>query len=67
MFLRTIKAYIWLFTAWWVKTFGIRNQDWFNEHVSRVKHLRATGFGRDFDYAAYGRALLAENKALLIL
>ena len=63
MFLRTIKAYIWLFTAWWVKTFGIRNQAWFNEHVSRVKHLLATGFGKDFDYAAYARAMLAENKA----
>ena len=60
--MKRIKAYIWLFVAWWVKTLGIRNGDWFAEHCSRVRHLSATGFGKGFDYEKYGKALLAGNR-----
>ena len=58
-----IKQEFWLGFCWGLKTLRLRPQAWFDEHCSRVRHARELAKQGAFDYAAYGRRLLAENKA----
>lgn len=57
-----IKQEFWLGLCWGIKTLRLRPQAWFDEHRSRVRHARDLARQGAFDYAAYGRRLLAENK-----
>lgn len=60
--MRRIKQEIFLFIAWWVKFFGLRNEAWYQEHLSRVKHSRNYLSNQKFDYEAYGRIMLENSK-----
>ena len=60
--LKKLKLYAWLFIAWWVKTLGIRGETWYQEHKSRVKHSLGYLSGMDFNYEAYGHAILNQSK-----
>ena len=61
--MRRVKLRFWLFVCWWVRAFGIRGDAWYQEHKSRVRHSLGYLDGMDFDYAAYGRAILEQSKS----
>ena len=61
--MKWIKQELWLLFCWGIKTAGLRKQAWFDEHRSRVRHARELAKKGPFDYAAYGRRLLVENKS----
>ena len=50
---------MWLAIAWCVKIVGLRGDAWFREHLSRVRHTLEYLNGMEFDYALYGREILA--------
>ena len=60
--MRRIKQEIFLFIAWWVKFFGLRNEAWYQEHLSRVNHSRSYLSNQTFDYEAYGKIMLEQSK-----
>ena len=59
---KLIKLHCWLFICWWVKLFGIRGEAWYQEHKSRVKHAKEYLNGMEFNYEAYGKAMLALSR-----
>lgn len=57
-----IKQELWLLLCWGVWLCRLRPRAWYEEHRSRVRHARALARKGAFDYAEYGRRILAENK-----
>ena len=59
---RLWKAYLFFAIVCIVRLLRLRPRAWFEEHLSRVRHLRRLAKGSSFDYAEYARWMLSEDK-----
>jgi O-antigen biosynthesis protein len=60
--IKRIKRIAFMVLVWLVKTFGIRNDAWYQEHLSRFRHEKTYLRKQRFDYGQYGQWIMRCGK-----